>query len=238
MQIYNYGTLEICPALTQEGVDVVMKAIAASKKGKWSYLDPFEELKAGDTSYEISEVLDSEFEGTLQDLVDMLAPLGFTLNGSFQYYGDYDGVTYLTDNKIEGYDEAERWQADATDEEIFEVLKDRGYDTSALKKDAATKEPYLMGEIETSAGILRAYRNSDPDQPGICVMLQPAGYEEEIDAAFVSVYENSEYQTGDKERPEDVVIMSYGDATSEDYTVKEIIRREDVIAGLGTGGKA
>ena len=86
---------------------------------------------------------------------------------------------------------------------------------------------------QTSAGVLKAYLNTDPDQPGICVMLQPDGYEEEIDVAFVSVYENSEYARED-ERPEDVVIMSYGDATTEDYTTKEIIRREDVIAGLGT----
>lgn len=88
-------------------------------------------------------------------------------------------------------------------------------------------------EVETSAGVLRAYPNTDPDQPGICVMLQPDGYEDEIDVAFVSVYENPEYAR-EGERPEDVVIMSYGDATTEDYTTKEIIRREDVIAGLGT----
>ena len=86
---------------------------------------------------------------------------------------------------------------------------------------------------QTSAGVLKAYLNTDPDQPGICVMLQPDGYEDEIDVAFVSVYENPEYAL-EGERPEDVVIMSYGDATTEDYTTKEIIKREDVIAGLGT----
>lgn len=91
-------------------------------------------------------------------------------------------------------------------------------------------------EVNTSAGVLRAYKNPDPEQPGICVMLQPVGYEDEIDMAFVSVYENSEYATSDGERPVDVAIMAYGDATTEDYTVKEIIRREDVIAGLRTGG--
>ncbi len=86
--------------------------------------------------------------------------------------------------------------------------------------------------VPTSAGVLKAYPNEDPDQPGICVMLQPVGYEDEIDAAFVSVYENSEYALNG-ERPVDVSIMSYGNATTENYTTKEIIRREDVIAGLG-----
>lgn len=96
-------------------------------------------------------------------------------------------------------------------------------------------EPSIV--VGTTAGILRAYIPyvcEHPDQPGICVMYQPAGFEDEIDAAFVSVYENPEYQTEDKERPEDVVVFTYGDATTEDYTTKEIIRREDVIAGLGT----
>ncbi len=87
-------------------------------------------------------------------------------------------------------------------------------------------------EVFTTAGVIRAYESFDPDQPGICVMLQPAGYEDEIDVAYVTVYENSEFATGTNERPEDVVIFSYGDATTEDYTVKEIIRREDVIAAL------
>ena len=88
-------------------------------------------------------------------------------------------------------------------------------------------------EVETTAGILRACRSTDPGQPGICVVLQPAGYDEEIDVSYVSVYEDPEYRTSDNERPVDVCIMTYADATSEDYTSKEIIRREDVIAGLG-----
>ncbi len=92
-------------------------------------------------------------------------------------------------------------------------------------------------EVPTSAGVLRAYRSTDPGQPGIVVMLQPAGYEEEIDVSYVSVYEDADYQTSMKERPVDVVIMTYADATNEDYTSKDIIRREEVIAGLGTGGK-
>ena len=87
-------------------------------------------------------------------------------------------------------------------------------------------------DVFTTAGILKAYKSTDPGQPGISVMLIPAGCEYEIDCSFVSVYEDPEYSTGDGERPVDVVIMSYGDANSEEYTVKEIIRREDILAGL------
>ena len=95
------------------------------------------------------------------------------------------------------------------------------------------KDVNLLGEVSTSAGIIRAYKNSDPGQPGIVVMLQPVGFEDEIDVSFVSVYEESDYVTKDNERPVDVVVMTYGDATTEDYTTKDIIRREDIMAGLG-----
>ncbi len=87
-------------------------------------------------------------------------------------------------------------------------------------------------EVYTSAGVIRAYENPDVDQPGICVMFQPSGYEDEIDAAFVSVYEDPEYAS-DGERPVDVAIMSYGNAATEEYTTKEVIRREDVVTALG-----
>lgn len=86
--------------------------------------------------------------------------------------------------------------------------------------------------VPTSAGVLKAYPCTDPDQPGISVMLQPAGFEDEIDAAFVSVYENPEF-AGEGERPVDVAIMCYGDARTEDYTHKEVIKREDILEGLG-----
>lgn len=87
-------------------------------------------------------------------------------------------------------------------------------------------------EVPTTAGVLRAYKSPDPGMPGICIMLQPAGYDCEIDMSFVSVYENKEYKTDDNERDVDVVIMTFGSIYTEDYTGKDIIRREDVIEAL------
>lgn len=123
--------------------------------------------------------------------------------------------------------------AEETDPYRAQTLRDA---LERLKKEAEKADNDLLGEVCTSAGILRAYKNPDVDQPGICVMFQPAGYEDEIDAAFVSVYENPDYAS-DGETPEDVAIMVYGDATTEEYTTKEVIRRQDVITGLGTGAK-
>lgn len=90
-------------------------------------------------------------------------------------------------------------------------------------------------EVRTSAGIIRAERSADPGQPGICVVLQPAGFKEEIDLSFVSVYEDEEYKTKDNERPVDVIIMTYGDVYDEDYTSKILLRKEDVISALTQG---
>lgn len=86
-------------------------------------------------------------------------------------------------------------------------------------------------KVNTSAGVLRAYRTTDPGQPGIITMFQPAGYDVEIDCAFVSVYEDEAYAT-EGERLVDVSVMAYGDPYSEDYSYKAILKREDVTTAL------
>lgn len=88
-------------------------------------------------------------------------------------------------------------------------------------------------EVNTTAGTLRAYKSPDPGQPGIVIMLQPKGFEEEIDLSFVSVYQDPDYQTASKERKEDVVVMTYTDPYTEDYSQKDILRREDIEKALG-----
>ncbi len=90
-------------------------------------------------------------------------------------------------------------------------------------------------EIPTSAGVIRAYEStSDPGQPGISVCVTPAGSDDEIDLAYISIYEDPEYATEDNERPVDIAIMAYGDPHTEDYTFKNIIRREDIMVMAST----
>ena len=87
-------------------------------------------------------------------------------------------------------------------------------------------------EVKTDAGVIRAYANTDPGQPGIIVMLRPEGYFSEIDCSSVTVYEDPEYRTKDNEGDMDVVIHTYGDAYSEDYSGKDILRRGDLVQAL------
>ena len=122
---------------------------------------------------------------------------------------------------------------------LIDLMPDRAENRRLYTKTTGIclEEEHL--EVYTSAGVLSAYKSADPGQPGICVMLNPAGYEEEIDLSFVSVYEDPSYATGDNERPIDVAVMAYADPYSEDYTLKAVIRREDVMAALDgckTGG--
>lgn len=92
-------------------------------------------------------------------------------------------------------------------------------------------EPTFIS-VDTPAGKIMAEKSTDPSQPGICVVFNPTGFKCEVDAAYVAVYKDPETQTSDKERPEDLVIFTYGNVYDKDYTTKSILRREDVVCAL------
>ena len=158
---------------------------------------------------------------TVEDIEEDINFLG--LDSSYEYCNGWG----VTDNYDTGYPLLLKLGRD------IEVEK---YEVKEIAEPSVTStdntDPDLLGSVDTSAGIIRAYKLTDPGNPGICIMLQPAGYEQEIDVAHVSVYEDTEYATSLKERPLDVVIHTYGDASTEDYTTKEIIRREVVMDSL------
>ena len=56
--------------------------------------------------------------------------------------------------------------------------------------------------------------------------------------ATAEVVTTEDYGMSYSGSPMDVSVATWGDATTEEYTSKEIIRREDVIAGLGTAAHA
>lgn len=103
----------------------------------------------------------------------------------------------------------------------------------AQEKINPTKKEEKL-EVKTPAGMIRAYKNTDPGQPGIVIQLQPAGYESEIDVAEACVYTDQEYVTEDKETPRDVVILVWDDATETDANYNGLIRREDIFCGPGS----
>lgn len=97
------------------------------------------------------------------------------------------------------------------------------------------KDPEEKLEVKTAAGMIRAYRNTDPGQPGILIQVQPEGYGCEIDAAEVCVYEDPEYGAVD-DHPMDIRVHVWDDAKTDDMNREHsgVIRREDVFYGLGS----
>lgn len=161
-------------------------------------------------------------EGDARDIFE-------SLDSRFEYDTGFNGTIWVCKEEF--------LDAEFNDEEYMAVLLSQMPEANMMRDFYRTKYGKLLPEehldVYTSAGVLKAYKLKDPGNPGICVMLQPAAYEEEIDVTQASVYEDKDYAT-EGERSVDVVIHSWGDATTEDYTTKEIIRREEVIAGLGT----
>lgn len=88
-----------------------------------------------------------------------------------------------------------------------------------------------MMRVETAAGTIKVYKNTDPGAPGVTVMLQPKGTDYEIDLACVEVKENPEYRVDD-EGEGDVSVYMYGNPYTEDYSMKAVIKRKDVVKAL------
>ena len=94
-------------------------------------------------------------------------------------------------------------------------------------------------QLETSAGILTAYKYDDPFMPEIDIMLKPAAYEDEIQIAMVGSFKplatvnSAGYRNPVK--PGDVFVRVYSDPGSEDCDEPEtLITRDAVVAALGT----
>ena len=75
-------------------------------------------------------------------------------------------------------------------------------------------------KVHTDAGTLKAYKLTDPDHPGICIMLQPKGHDVEIDVTMA--------ETDGK----NINIVNWGNATTEDSTHKEILLWDDIESTL------
>ncbi len=220
MQIKNTGSLCTSRKITPEEYAKIHEICGDSYQLE---VNTFET----NTELDFEEYFDNEFEKTIRELIDAGIPI---ISGEIEYWGDYDGKIYVRLNKatnkvvIDTVDEQNIGLHEASDDTLIKMLEARGY--------RVTKKNEAALEIPTSAGVLKAFASQDPGQPGIDVMLQPAGYDCDIDMSYVSVYEDEGYKTKDNERPVDVCIMTYGDIYTEDYTSKILIRRDDVIDAL------
>ena len=118
-----------------------------------------------------------------------------------------------------------------SEDTLFEMMTEEERNAvSTLEKEDERKEKCI--EAKTTAGKIKAYTSTDPGSPGICVMLQPNGTDTEVDLAYACVFEDETYKTKDDEGKEDIVIYTYGDIYTEEWTRKEIIREKDIKEAL------
>ena len=118
-----------------------------------------------------------------------------------------------------------------SEDTLYELMTDEERKSvSKLEEDDKKKEKCI--ESETTAGKIKAYTSTVPGSPGICLMLQPKGTDTEVDLAYACVFEDETYKTKDDEGKEDVIIYTYGDIYTEDWTRKEIIRGDDIKEAL------
>ncbi len=117
--ITNQGKITLNKPLTQEAIDAISNADVRFA-GKTS-------SEIGDSEIYVEDFCDSEFEETINMVIEAVSPLGYVLNGEVDYFGDYDGVTVIKDNKVEAYPAEARWMYEECDKVIIEVLEKRGY---------------------------------------------------------------------------------------------------------------
>ncbi len=171
-------------------------------------------------------------EEDLMEFLNTLAP--YVSEGTMSFSGEDDSLwRYRFDPDTQKFVEETATAvygndlSELTTEAMIAELTRRGF----IVRDE--EEDYL--EVKTGAGTIRAYKIEDPGQPGIGLVLQPAGYDEEIDLALASVYEDRGYVTKDEEGSEDVVLFAYSDVYTEDYSLKDILRRKDIKTALNEG---
>lgn len=84
---------------------------------------------------EFDEYYDKYFCETAKLLISKLAPLGYLLNGSVEYYGDWSGMIVITNNDVLEYN-SDQWRIKQTsDNELIEELVSRGYKVTKEAND-------------------------------------------------------------------------------------------------------
>ena len=126
MTLYNSGEIDFNMPLN----DVAIAAIQEF----YAYADDYG-FDVGDMTWYIEDEPGNNFEDDVHDMIDILAPLDYVLNGEVQYYGDYNGKIYIENNKITLRNIEDTGLYEADDLTLIEMLEERGY---TVTKNAAS----------------------------------------------------------------------------------------------------
>lgn len=151
--ISNNGTINLNQPITADAIEAFRKELRANNLPEENYTPILLAMISGKNTIEINDYYDRAFNDTCKHLVNALKPLGYKLNARIQYYGDYDGCTYIENNIVSEADIKDCWKHDATDEELIKILESRRYDMDEAKRDMkrryAVREAIARGIAKT-----------------------------------------------------------------------------------------
>lgn len=120
MTIWNSGEIYANKDFTEEALEIL--------RDKATHIYPDYLPRVDEDSWVIDEYIASSIGDEIQEMIDLLAPLGYVFDGEVEYYGDFDGKIYVTNNTIKDVDVKDIGLYDATDEELIQILEIRGYE--------------------------------------------------------------------------------------------------------------
>jgi len=126
MQINNVGTIELNHRLTHEAIEALLHNPITREYASECVLPGAYALCYND---DCGDVLDE-----IREIVNVLAPLGYVLDGEVEYYGDYDGKIYIENNEVIDVDVTDIGLHEASDETLIQMLEDRGYTVTKGRK--------------------------------------------------------------------------------------------------------
>lgn len=118
MTVWNTGFIEFDRPLN----DLAVQTLQDEWHGYW------DDYNVGEMEWSIDNDLGADFDDDIQEMIDLLSPLGYVLNGEVQYYGDYEGKIYVENNKITLRSIEDTGLYEASDAELIQMLNERGYD--------------------------------------------------------------------------------------------------------------
>jgi hypothetical protein len=116
MTIYNTGTLTTNKPFTEEAANMIATVLRDESVPS-----------AGESLLFFDDYLEAYLDDVCKDIIQMLSPLGYILNGQVSYYGDWEGTLYITNNNIESVAIEDTGLYEASDQTLITKLKERGY---------------------------------------------------------------------------------------------------------------
>lgn len=113
---FNSGVITLSKPVDNKATEIIEKYL-----GRGNYYEINKNV------IEINEIQEYSFENTLVELADDLREIGYTMSGSISYYGDYDGRIDIDEDGVEDIPIEDFALHDASDEELIEILENRGY---------------------------------------------------------------------------------------------------------------